>query len=346
MMCLLVLLGCLWVAPGSNARVVIPQENLLHRISLRVEGPLDALHITCGPAGSTHWKGKILRGETRVLTLPVSLPESRSADLAVRVDGSGSASVEGWLAPVARLPSSLLSRPVASPMPSVRRLDGAAALLLMATLVGALGFWRRPSRALLVGMLGSAALLFLPAPPEEAARTLRVFEGHREGGRTSWVRTDAGVGSLTLAVWGGLEWTHLRVLVPEAVRGQIPVNYSVVQDSQAPLGIEVPPGVRLALSQPVSRILGEVRPELQAFGSLAQVWTRGPGGQASWNRRGPWGLGESFPDPIPGPAPPGWLAAGLPQGRGVLLGQIAPGGPGTGDDVPDSVWVRLVGFAE
>jgi hypothetical protein len=54
---------------------------------------------------------------------------------------------------------------------------------------------------------------------------------------------------------------------------------------------------------------------------LEEAWLRGEG-EALWVPLGAWKRGDPLPSPAVGPAgdPPGWLVAGLPQGRSALVG--------------------------
>jgi hypothetical protein len=344
------LVFCLLTIPfdGALGRGVAGlQKNALHHLELRVEGPLRGVQLSCGQAGKTLWRGEIMAGESRTLRLPVPLSATRREELRIQVEGAGTAELVGWLPPVKTLPRFLQSRSLSGPVPMVRRLGWSATLLLVAAGVAVLGLRRRPSWALGVGSLGALALVFCPGPPELGGGILRVFEGQGDGGTPRWLRTDAGVGALE--VDGSA--TLLRVL--SAARGQMPLTFTVEESlggEDRSIGAEAPAGTRLAASWAPARSFGALTQEVQGFGPLEQVWTRGVGEATPdlWVQRGPWALGMPLPEVQPGLAPPGWLSWGLPQGRGILLAKVAPGGPGWAVEgaVPESVWLRLVGFGE
>jgi hypothetical protein len=329
-----------------------PQDNRLQRLELRVQGPLSEVRLDCGSAGATLWRGEILGGESRVLTLPVPVSKARAGELKIEVRGGGSAEVESWLLEHAPLPRFLHARALSGPRPPVRRLGLSAALMLVLAGVGGLGLRRRPLWALVWGSAGALALVLLPRTEATSPGALRIFEGQREGQTIRWLRTDAGIASLILPE----ETSLLRVLTPALAPGQgrTPINFTVDDGGSGGAGgaglirVSTPAGTRLAGSFECRRLMGILQPDILGFGSLTRVWSRGlfGGGDDPWIHHGPWALGTALPAPLPGPAPPGWLSAGLPQGRGILLAQVAGTGPGGGDPRAESVWVRMVGFGE
>ena len=101
-------------------------------------------------------------------------------------------------------------------------------------------------------------------------------------------------------------------------------------------------GTRRVLS-PIDVGLRFLDPAGNAWGDLDAVWTRSSAGGA-WVGRGPWRLGAPLPEAQPVPSvPPGWLAAGLPQGRGVLVGRLAESS-WRGPEGAGVAWIRQVGF--
>ena len=119
------LVFCLLTIPfdGALGRGVAGlQENALHHLELRVEGPLRGVQLSCGQAGKTLWRGEIMAGESRTLRLPVPLSATRREELRIQVEGAGTAELVGWLPPVKTLPRFLQSRSLSGPVPMVRRL--------------------------------------------------------------------------------------------------------------------------------------------------------------------------------------------------------------------------------
>ena len=103
-----------------------------------------------------------------------------------------------------------------------------------------------------------------------------------------------------------------------------------------------------------------LQPEVNTFGDLAEVYVRDAAG--AWTAHGPWARGAplpaagpaagatsgSNPAPAAGNAPPGWLAAGLPQGVRVLVARLGAGaflGPDTPVDLLGELPVDFQGRA-
>jgi len=73
--------------------------------------------------------------------------------------------------------------------------------------------------------------------------------------------------------------------------------------------------------------------------SLTSTWLRSASG-GKLVSHGAWERGTPLPAAREdGLGPPSWLAAGLPQGVGVLLGRSK-------NDQDQEIWVRLIGFSE
>jgi hypothetical protein len=86
------------------------------------------------------------------------------------------------------------------------------------------------------------------------------------------------------------------------------------------------------LDEPPRLALSAARNDARA---LVAAWVRSADGRLE--AVGPWPLGAELPPARAADPPPGWLRAGLPEGRGVLLARVA-GAP--------ERWLRAVGFEE
>jgi len=112
--------------------------------------------------------------------------------------------------------------------------------------------------------------------------------------------------------------------------------------------LRAPRGSWVALTpfDPGARLL---RPEVNTWGALLDVKVRGADGV--WRAHGDWPLGAGLgaaraaaPDSPAATAPPGWLAAGLPQGQPALAARLAGGAfAGPGAPAGAEVWLRVLG---
>jgi hypothetical protein len=90
------------------------------------------------------------------------------------------------------------------------------------------------------------------------------------------------------------------------------------------------PGLWIA-ERPSGLDLGYLSLEGNEWGGLAELWHRSEQG---WSYHRSWERGEPLPPVQEGPPPPGWLAAGLPQGGEVWLGRLSS---------DPKVWIRQLG---
>lgn len=306
---------------------VLAQDARLAVGEVQLAGPFDGATLDCGPRGRVELRGSLLAGERRTLTVP--LPGQPLDGAPPRVEG---ATFLGYGEAPAPLPPALRRRsrpPVEGQAPVA---DPTGLLVLLAGAAVVLAARRRPAAAAGGGVLVAAAVFGLQVRhPAEAPTRTRVLEG--DG--AAWMLVEGAAGSLPIAETDlALEVDPARSplrLVGELGEGWIAQGPALWR--------------RAALDPGARRLDGR----LNLWGGLEQAWVRSPEG--TWTARGAWGLGEPLPGPLSGSGagsgPPGWLAAGLPQGRGVLVARPAPGawagGPGPGG-VPEVVWLRLVGF--
>jgi len=318
-----VLLVALGLAPaGAGA------QQALGTVSVELQGPRSVAVLSAGGPG-TRIEVEVGAAELRRLEVPITGP-SRPGDGRTTprfADPDGASLLPGtsatWAEPWTSLPHGLRTRALP---PVGRGLPGAGSLslaVLAAALLLAVGLRRRPGFALLLGAGAAACLLLLPAR-EAGAVAVRVLEGDAREGR--WLEVRGAQESLELPV-GQLGW--LRRTPPAA-----DAHLRVHEQSGSPRWGWVAPGARVyALTE--TRRSVPTREDPGAVG-FRRAWTRSAAGV--WSAHGPWSPGSALPAPSEaGGPPPGWLAAGLPQGLGILVGELD-------DPRGDPAWLRLVGF--
>jgi hypothetical protein len=300
------------------------------RIGVELEGPLDSVCLALG-AVPTVLEVSVAAGERRRFDVPyVGSSRASAAPLLPRFLGepppAGASLVPGSHEPPpvwAELPRGLRNRSLpplerARVAPDAPRWAALAAALLLV-----LGLRRRPLAALTVGAAAALGLLLWPAPPASGPLQ-RVLEGDAESGR--WLEVRAARESLELA--------------------DISVGWVRHLPSSAALRLELSTAAgaaawRLVAAQARVFALREVAGRAPTRADPGahdwrRLWLRDPAGD--WSAHGPWKRGEVLPPPLAGaPAPPGWLAAGLPQGIGILVGELESG-------ADERLWLRWVGF--
>ena len=314
---LALVVACFSVAVPCQAQ----EEDRLHLGRLEVTGPLQALEVDSGTAGRTVWRGTVRPGETRTLLLPLAAPVVESVP------------THGVLAPAddaaAPLPAWLTRRTPPAVRASSRRLGRTPLLLVLATWLVAVLVRRRPGAALAAGAAGSALLLLAPRALE-APGLERVVEVEGAGAEARWGLTEAAMGAL-------------RVPQRDA-HVEIPDGGGVVWrvDGDAPeWTAEVAAGARIVRRASAPGRPPILEPALQALGTLEACWVREDG---PWSPRGRWELGAAVPLPLgAGSPPPGWLAAGLPQGRWALVGALADTPATLGGAAASTCWLRALG---
>lgn len=300
----------------------------LGSVLLRVPGPApQELRLEAG-AGPTVLRPEVAAGERVDLQVPFlwaldrpGLPSAEGLGLpgdGVELVPGGTRLPGNWR----DLPASLRGRSLppleAVPVrPAPALLTGAVAGLL---LVFALR--RRPFLALGAGALAAGALAAVAPPAELAPAGVTVLEGDGDSGR--WLLVRSAPGRLEL---GAREegWLEVRPADRE-------VRVEADRRTGALVAALEAPGAELHLRRE------RVAPRQPGRGSpgghdFRQTWVREPG--EGWRALGPWAGEQPLPEAGPeGPAPPGWLVAGLPQGVPALVGELrAPAGQRS--------WLRL-----
>lgn len=324
------------VAIGLLVAAQPVQGNRLRFGSVVLAGPLEHAALTTEDGSRTCIDGVLRAGERRVLRAPFAAGRTSPAREPQVVDGGAGVVFESWEpdspGPLAALPGALRARV----RPPVAAGEVRVPLPVWAILVGAfwagLGLRRKPYVALVVGLagaLGTSWLLARLARPTGAP--VRVLEGLASG--VPWLRVDAGTGELRLS-----EGSERLETEP----AWAPLEFAVTLggDAGERVSARAPEGTALyalAALEPGERAF-EARGN--TWGALVESWVRSPSGE--WSAHGRWARGTPLPAPAAaGTAPPGWLASGLPQGTGVLIGRLAPGSFGEGDG---PTWVRSSGF--
>ena len=288
------------------------QQSTITWARVRVEGPLAGLVLTT-PAGTTRADRHWLVGEAQILVLPLLL-ESDAPRHEPRIDWDvgpatdsgprGRARFEGWEGagrePLAEVPLALRSRPPA-PLAEEAPAVGFGSFALLGGLL-ILSLAARRSRRLGLGLaLAGGAVVWFSGPRSDEPRVHErsVLEGL--SGSTTWLRVRTVDGARGLRL-------------PE------PARSCALEPARA--------GARISISERdgvwYAGCVGDLRERSAVaapdpWPALAECWRREDG---VWSYRGAWPAGAPLPPVLVGPAPPGWLAAGLPQGVGVTLGRI------------------------
>ncbi len=312
---------------------------------MELAGPFDSLELRCG-AARTLVHGPLTAGERRfvgvpfvggegVERLPATDPASELARFTARFIGWEDDDRAGRLA---ALPRGLGSRPPPAPE-RLRPRPRASALVALVGAGAVVLLLRRRVRAARLVACGALVLLATPpvvSSPENAP--IRVLEGDGASGRFVWI--ESGFGSIEV---------DGRALLALSVRpGTAPA------DLVAELRLGAPerwtlrsPGRRITAVVDALGIDRMVRIDAgrNDLADLCSAWLRPEAGE-SFGARGAWSRGAPLPPPRDAlDPPPGWLVAGLPPGRAVLVASLGGGGPRvTGGPALGPGWLRLVGF--
>jgi hypothetical protein len=302
------------------ALLALAGENRLAWVDVELVGACAEVRFDCGAAGETVLRGPFLAGESRILVVPVPV----ASPLGIRELGAvalpevevlppgapARLRVIGWSSsqPAARheaLPVAL-QNPPCPPRLDLPSRAGLPELLL----VFSFGLWstsvRTRRRALFwVGPLVAAGAFALARGrgAEEGASQVLAFDARAGTARL----VTCGPGRLPL-----LEWLEVE---PEGAF----LRFECRANGEA---FVATPGVRCRSAEVVA--LPDLLGSTNRFGEdLRATWTRSATG--SFQGHGPWPRGTVLSAGAPSPAPPGWLASGLPQGLPVLLAHSASG---------------------
>lgn len=296
-------------------------------------GPLDAVTLEAG-AAPTLLRAGLGPGERRALLVPLAAAAAGGTP-SLQAFGGGEARWLGWERPPDATESlspglARLARRARPPVARRPPRPGAAhPAWLLASLLAILAARRRPLLATAVAAVAVAGLWALPLAGRAAAVTL-VLEG--DGAR--WLATVEGPGLLPLPVG-----SPPRVERPGGDRS--PFVVELTPGGEVRWSIEAAPGVRALLLPAFTPRLTD---EENGLGTLAPLWRRERDGRVV--PRAPWAAGSAPPPETAGPAPPAWLVAYLPQGRGGWIGGLPspPVGLFPLEDLPKGrVWVRWLG---
>lgn len=328
--------GAFWVLCTA-----ISAQNRAHWANVKLEGPLSKVVLDLGLAGSTRIAGELLAGETRSMRVPLPA-RSLSERVEPRIR-TGAGEPRSDLDPLARgsvrfigyepfvgnrldaIPASLRARARPAILGASVATSRATPFLLLAWLVIVLALRRRPALAILAASILSAALrIVVTAPDAGASSNVRVVDADVES--DAWLQVDAALGSIVVPA--EIEAFQLDVEPPGA-----PIVWHVALGQGAELRAESR-GARLFLATVLEVAPARVTRAANHHAALDDSWLRVEG---AWTHVGRWDQDAPLPSAAGEGAPPGWLAAGLPQGVTILIGAVhAPGRRPS--------WIRLSGL--
>ena len=325
--------------------------DLLEFGRLELRGPLQSVLLEMGSAGQTRVELGLAAGESRELIVP--LPARALDEQAPRIQvhpKQGRAVFVGWVnGDERRLEwegySPRLRQRTRPPVkPGQIRATLSSLALALATVLLVIGLRSSPRTAFLLACaLGCGSMWLVGAQGDRVATRMRVMEGlgTADGMGTQWLLARSAAGPLGMEAEDCLRMEGTQ---PGRLRWEVALGeWGHSQEAQ------LDNGTLTALSNldPQTRRCG---PELNAWGAMDRVWTRSEDG--SWLFHGAWGVGEPLPGAPPeGPstgAPPvlpGWLSAGLPMGKTVLVAHMAGGAwAGPPRVAREDVWLRWVAW--
>ena len=326
--------------------------DLLEFGRLQLHGPLQSVLLEMGSAGQTRVELGLAAGESRELIVP--LPPRTLDESAPRIQvhpKEGRAIFAGWVNGDERQlewerHSPLLRQRTRPPVkPGQIRATLPSLALALATALLVIGLRSSPRAAFFLACaLCCGGVGLVRAQGDRVATRVRVMEGWgaTNGSGTQWLLARSAAGPLRVEFEDCLrmEGTQSGRLRWEVALGEWGHSQEAQLDN----------GTLTALSNldPQNRRCG---PDLNTWGAMDRVWTRAEDG--SWQFHGAWELGEPLPDralevPALGVPPvlPGWLSAGLPMGKKVLVAHMAEGswvGPSRAPG--EDAWLRWVAWA-
>ncbi|MFN0243855.1 MAG: hypothetical protein ACKVWV_13280 [Planctomycetota bacterium] len=296
------------------ACVAHAQSNRAWPAEIEITGPAASIVLSMGDAGRTLVDGALARGETR--RLEVHLPAmSASMRFTPTIEFDARGSSEGrvrfvdWIdraSVTEALPPGLRAR-ARPPVERGRVRPSVSALCLCAAaLVLGVSLRRRP-RVVAALAIGCAAGVYVLPPDRDLDAIAHATVYEIAGGAPLALRVDASFAWLELPPAG-------RELAVEVLPVNVPVEWRVsLTDGGRKASSPSARFYRLELLDAGARRIARDDNE---WGPLSEVWTRFDG---DWVARGAWNPGTALPAGAARDAPPGWLAAGLPQGVDVLL---------------------------
>ncbi len=305
-------------------------ENRWWLADVELTGPFERVVLDCGEEGSTVFHGPYLKGErtTERVPLPVVSPlgvtslgsvPAPAIEVVEYESFDGGAAFHGWSAAQPAgdweaVPPGLRARP-RPPVEVLRpRAPWSALLLVCGAFALGFGLRRRPWAVAAVACAGAIATVWLVRPLAEGVETV-VLEGDVDAAH--WVIVSAGAGRLPVD-------DPASVVRVESEPDGAPLLF---ERDGADWSVRLAGGALYAIRRtPGLPDLGTAR----WTGAFDAVWTRDAAG--SWAHRGPWVGGNPLPGQVEGDDPPGWLRAGLPPGRTVLVGRT-----------PAGTWTRVTG---
>jgi hypothetical protein len=325
--------------------------DLLEFGRLELHGPLQSVFLEMGAAGQTRVELGLAAGESRELIVP--LPPRALDERAPRIQvypKEGRAVFVGWVSGDERRlewesHSPRLRQRTRPPVkPGQIRATLPSLALALATALLVIGLRSSPPTAFLLACaLGCGSVWLVGAQGDSVATRVRVMEGlgNPNGPGLPWLLARSAAGPLSVE-----PGDCLRMVGTQPGRLRWEVALGEWGHSQE---VQLDNGTLTALSNldPQAR---RCAPERNDWGTMDRVWTRTEDG--SWHFHGVWEWGEPLPGSPPEvpsaggpPVLPGWLSAGLPMGKTVLVAHMAEGSwAGPPRAAGEDAWLRWVAW--
>ncbi len=327
---LLVLVALVLVARGVTAL------ELARFAEIELVGPLANVVLEARGGGRTHIEGALGAGETRLVAVPLSVPDRSTAAPTIKFDEDpdpsrprGSARFVGWRkdpAPLEGLSPGLKARARPALLETPLGVSRAAPFVLLLSVIVVLFLRRRPFVALAAALLAAAALASLvTSPVREAGAAVTLVDGHVD--ETNWRQIDAALDRIVVAPEAGA----FELATDPA---QSMVTWEAPLDPTRPLSARAP-RARLFATRVVEVSSGSLSRAANRLAAFDEAWLREDG---AWKHFGAWDFGAPLPAPLDTALPPGWLASALPQGISILLARERPSA------ARSSTWIRVAGL--